>query len=140
VRGTLHFYFFPASSEGDEWLLPCPAFGMDSDSSVFDIESMGLVAALSIPPAAPFAVGLAPEGIAGRLGSVVGADGVAAADAGCGVAWGVDDGVPSPLHAVSSVPRARLANAKRGWNMSLPDVGFARDQRRPTIGASRQRS
>ena len=86
MRCTLRDHFFPASSEGDEWLLPCPAFGMDSDSSVFDIESIGLVAALSMPRAAPFAVDVAGEGIAGRLGSVVGADGAAAVGAGCGAA------------------------------------------------------
>jgi len=117
VRGQILVHFFSGSRDGDEWLLPCPAFGIASDSSFLDIESMGLVAALSIPRAPASVVGADAEGIGGRLGSTVGAEADPDVGAGRAVAGGADDVFPSP-HAVSIATSATPIGAKRMWTMT----------------------
>jgi hypothetical protein len=59
-------HFFAGSSDGDEWALPCPAMGIDSDSCFFDIVPIGLVSGVSVPRAAESVVeigGVAGDGM-----------------------------------------------------------------------------
>ena len=97
--------------------MPCPAFGMASDSSFFDIESMGFVAALSIPRAPASVVGAGPEGSGGRLESTVGVEGVPDVGAGIAVGGGADDLLPSP-HAASIATSTTPIGAKRTLTMT----------------------